>query len=119
MVYTSQSRSLAALETLVHLERPQLLEIEFVFIMAAVPDELILSIDISSLGEVSNVKPDLRRTQKIGDAWLASGQSLALRVPTAIVPGEFNVLLSPDHPDWPLVNIGQPEPFGFDRRLGA
>lgn len=117
MVYTSQSRALAALETLVHLERPQLLETEYVIIPASVPDELVESVDPTTLSVGWNSLIDLRGTQKIGDAWLEGGRSVALRVPTALIPGEFNVLLSPDHPDWASVNVGEPELFSFDLRL--
>ncbi|HZJ09817.1 MAG TPA: RES family NAD+ phosphorylase, partial [Trueperaceae bacterium] len=117
MVYTSQSRALAALETVVHLERPQLLGAEYVIIPATVPDELIETVDLLALDVGWNNLTDLRATQKIGDAWLATGRSVALRVPTALIPSEFNVLLSPEHPDWPSVSIAEAESFSFDSRL--
>ncbi|MBI2497892.1 MAG: RES domain-containing protein, partial [Opitutae bacterium] len=41
----------------------------------------------------------------------------ALRVPSVVVPGEFNYLLNPAHPDFKRVKIGKPEPFSFDPRL--
>jgi RES domain-containing protein len=42
---------------------------------------------------------------------------VALRVPSVIVPGEFNYLLNPAHPQFASVKIGKSEPFLFDPRL--
>ena len=35
----------------------------------------------------------------VGDAWIASGASVLLVVPSVIVPDENNVLINPQHPD--------------------
>ena len=42
--------------------------------------------------------PIPRSVQAVGDAWLKSESSLALRVPSAVVPAEDNALINPDHP---------------------
>jgi RES domain-containing protein len=53
-----------------------------------------------------------------GDAWVASGASAVLRVPSAIVAAaEWNYLLNPAHPDLPKVKVGKAVSFRFDRRL--
>ena len=62
-------------------------------------------------------------TQKLGDAWLTSRNSLALRVPTATLPSGmgWNVLLNPAHPDYPVVFPLERltvTPFGLDYYLG-
>jgi RES domain-containing protein len=89
-----------------------------VVIPASIPDDLVESLVLGSLVSGWNDPSDLRQTQKIGDEWLESCMSVALRVPSALVPREFNVLLSPEHPDWQKVEIGDPEAFRFDARLG-
>ena len=38
-------------------------------------------------------------TQALGDAWLAAGDSLLLRVPSVVVPVGWNYLLNPRHRD--------------------
>jgi RES domain-containing protein len=53
----------------------------------------------------------------IGDAWFDASQSVALRVPSVVVRGEYNLLLNPEHPDMAQIAIGRPEPFFFDPRL--
>jgi RES domain-containing protein len=42
---------------------------------------------------------------------------LALRLPSVIVPSEYNFLLNPLHPDFRNVRIVEVEPFTFDRRI--
>jgi RES domain-containing protein len=59
-------------------------------------------------------RADVRRC---GDRWALEHQSLALRVPSALCPGEFNVLLNTAHPDFTGVQRGEPEPLEIDPRL--
>lgn len=118
MVYASEHRSLAALETLVHVPRVQLLRDAYVAIEVRVPDELVLELDRAELPPGWNDPEDERVAQAFGEAWLREGASVALRVPSAVVPAESNLLLAPEHPDWGRVEIGTAEAFLFDRRLG-
>jgi RES domain-containing protein len=53
----------------------------------------------------------------MGTHWVHAGESLLLRVPSAIVEHEFNILINPAHPDFKAVAISTPERFVFDRRL--
>jgi hypothetical protein len=43
--------------------------------------------------------------------------SAVLRVPSILVPGESNLLLNPQHPQFKRLKISKPEPFDFDGRL--
>jgi RES domain-containing protein len=45
--------------------------------------------------------------------------SVALRVPSIVVDGEFNYLLNPLHPDFAQLKIGEPRRFSFDPRLST
>ena len=57
-------------------------------------------------------------TQTIGLNWLRTGNELALRVPTAVLPREYNLLLNPQHPDFTQrVRIVAQEAFRPDGRL--
>ena len=56
--------------------------------------------------------------RSLGDAWLASGSSVALRVPSALAPGEFNCILNPAHPQYgkgAIWTVGRP--LRIDSRL--
>jgi RES domain-containing protein len=118
MVYLGGSLALAALELLVHLDhrralaRHQAIPVEF-------DEALLAALDERDLPDWFPDPGTLESTQRIGDAWLDSGLSALLRVPSAVVPQEFNYLLNPAHADAPLVRIGEPVAFAFDRRLLA
>lgn len=60
---------------------------------------------------------DERLTQQIGAAWCAAGRSLLLPVPSAVVEGEWNVLINPLHPDAARITVSTSKPFRFDARL--
>jgi len=47
-----------------------------------------------------------------------SGSTLALSVPSRVIPLERNVLLNPRHPAMAEVKVALTEPFVFDDRLG-
>lgn len=59
-------------------------------------------------------RAEVRRT---GDRWALEQQSLALRVPSALCPGEYNVLLNTLHPDFGTIARRDPEPLEIDPRL--
>jgi RES domain-containing protein len=59
-------------------------------------------------------RADVRR---FGDLWALEQQSVALRVPSALCPGEFNVLLNTLHPEFGIVERGEIEPLEVDPRL--
>lgn len=57
-------------------------------------------------------------TRSIGDAWIASAVSVGLTVPSAVTPGERNLLLNPAHPGFAdAVVISEPRTLILDRRL--
>jgi RES domain-containing protein len=117
VVYASESRSLAALEQLVHLSR-QRLPPHFVCFAVDVPENLPISVvRIGDLPRGWHGHPAPVELREIGTRWAESGRSVCLRVPSAVVRGEHNFLLNPRHPDFRKLRIRRPEPFDFDPRL--
>ena len=55
--------------------------------------------------------------KKIGDLWLQNKNSLALKVPSAVVDVEYNVLLNPLHKDFNKVKVIGVKPYQIDKRL--
>jgi len=113
LVYTSASIALATLETLVHVDVKNPLDL-YVLIPIEIPSEDILDLDPSFLP--LDWKESFIRTRELGDAWAESLASLGLRVPSVIVP-ECNVLLNPLHPRFDEAIIGEAPPCEFDQRL--
>jgi RES domain-containing protein len=116
VVYTSTSLALASLETLVHLDNalplPRFIAFS-VHLAAADIAAAMLPSQYSFAGQL----PHLTETRRIGDEWLKAGRHLALSVPSAIVPQEFNLLLNPAHPRFARLVIATPVGFALDPRL--
>ena len=116
MVYAAHTRALAALESLAHFGGAER-HIAFVAFEIEIPDALVMQLDTSRLPK------DWRRpeapvgTQDVGSRWQREGRSIALAVPSALIPQEFCVLLNPQHADARRIEIAYPVPFEFDKRL--
>ena len=117
ILYTSNSAALAALEVLVHVQSLQAPD-DLRLLGLELPDDLASeALDLAQLPEDWRSLPAPESTQSIGSAWLERSASVALRVPSVIVPIESNVLLNPCHPEMARVRISRNEAFRFDSRL--
>jgi RES domain-containing protein len=109
MLYASTALSLSCLELLVHLT-PNLMPMDYVYSTA----------DLESAPEIAGYRGDLAdvdSARRFGHRWAGQRETLAIRVPSVIVPIEFNVLLNPTHAAFGDVIWGAPRPFRFDERL--
>ena len=59
----------------------------------------------------------LKDAGRTGDEWIQLRSSLALFVPSAVLPAERNILVNPAHAEFSNIRVGQPEPHAFDQRL--
>jgi RES domain-containing protein len=116
VIYTSESLALAQLEILVNLPTDRLLA-DYVAFRADLPDGRVATLDREELPESWREAPAPRSVRRVGDRWLESGRSLALRVPSAVVPAESNVLINPRHPAFEEVEIHGPVDPEIDERL--
>ncbi|EJI4683867.1 RES family NAD+ phosphorylase [Salmonella enterica] len=117
MVYLSETASLTMLETLVHINAPQLLD-DFTLLSLDVPDEQIQTFDMNRLPDNWASEDAPAELALYGDNWAESGSSIALRIPSALSPVEFNYLLNPEHPElFDLMATVKKIPFRFDSRL--
>jgi len=117
MVYVSDAASLTMLETLVHLRASQLMDY-FTLLRIDVPEDQIQKSDMAELPDNwadEEAPPELAA---YGDAWCFANGSIALRVPSALSPVEFNYLLNPGHSDfYGVIKKAEDIPFRFDSRL--
>lgn len=117
MVYTSEAASLTMLETLVHLHAANLLD-SFTLLSVDVPDELIQRIEKQVLPENWAASEAPSVLAEIGDQWAKSTEAVALRIPSALSPMEYNYLLNPAHPEYPkIARDAVTVNFRFDERL--
>lgn len=117
IVYLAESPAGALLEALVHVQAAhagelpasyQLLEVE-------VPDTALC--EDAALPSLPDWRDDIDATRRCGDAWLASGRSLLLRVPSAVVGRSFNRLFNPLHAQAGPCAVRSALRYPFDDRL--
>jgi RES domain-containing protein len=119
IIYTAGTRALACLENVVHKGYADFL-VPFIIMNILIPDHLkILEISVDDLPVNWSKSGDsgYSKCQPFGDTWILKSDSAILKVPSAIVPGESNYLLNPNHPDFYKISIIVEEPFNFDDRL--
>jgi RES domain-containing protein len=114
MVYCSTSISLAALETLVHIN-PQI-PLEYVLYQVQFDRALVETLSRVKCTHGWNAQPPGPASMSVGDRWVRESRSAVLAAPS-ILTGETSYLLNPKHKDSGRIQIGKPEPFTFDARL--
>jgi RES domain-containing protein len=117
LIYTSESRALAMAEVAVHLSL-SILPKDYVMVEIEIPNSVsISSLKTDDLPQGWNSFPHLLDTQKIGDDFVAERKSCVLKVPSAVVPGDFNFLINSNHLDFSAIKIVGYKDFPFDQRL--
>ena len=116
VVYCSENLALAALEILVHVQPVAVAE-PFRTFRVALDDALITRVKRDKLPKGWNLQPPTTVSKTIGDEWVKSGRSVALALPSLLVPLERTYLLNPKHPDFRKVQIRDMGNFTLDRRL--
>ena len=117
VVYTAASRSLACLENLVHRDSSGLRHLFSVLTINIPAGIKIKNIYERDLPEGWTTAGKIAVTRKLGNDWLSAGKTAILKVPSAIITGEFNYLLNPAHLDFNKIRITGIQPFNFDQRL--
>lgn len=116
VAYASSNSALAVLEVLVHMTGGGSLP-GYSLVAASLPDSLVETLAPSLLPSDWNASPVPPSVQAIGDEWVRSNRSLALRVPSVIVGGVFNILINPMHADFAALTVDSISPYTFDPRL--
>lgn len=117
MIYCADSRALAMAEVVVHLPF-YLLPQDFEMLEIFIPDILkIQTVSQKELPEMWNRFPHHPKTQAIGDHFIKTNETAVLKVPSAVVQGDFNFLLNPYHKHFKKIKIKAQSPFIFDSRF--
>ncbi|MBE0637683.1 MAG: RES family NAD+ phosphorylase [Bacteroidales bacterium] len=116
MLYTSQTRALCTAEMAVHTPLGIMPE-DYALIIIEIPEDSMMIISYPDLPDEWKSFPHSGLTRQIGDHFVKKNEFLVLKVPSAVVQGEYNFLINTKHPGISRVKILQVEPFEFDRRL--
>ena len=116
VVYASDSLALAAIETMANVGDFAELE-QMVYFKITVEEAQIERVrrdDLPAGWKSWRYRP---ATQEIGDAWAREARSLALSVPSVVLPEGRNVLINPRHPAFDMEAVSGPVGLGIDQRI--
>lgn len=114
VIYTASSRSLACLENIVHRSGAELSTSQFSVLSIDVPD----IIKVREVGVLTQKwRENQEITQEIGSLWYKGKECCILKVPSSIIPQEFNYVINVKHDDFNKITIKSTTPFEFDKRL--
>jgi RES domain-containing protein len=117
VLYTGESRALCITEIAVHIPLG-IIPVDYSLCIIEFPDDVSIQlIDVNDLAFDWRSFPYAESNQLIGEDFIKANKYLILKVPSAVVPGEFNYLINPAHRDFNLIKIVKTEPFIFDERL--
>jgi RES domain-containing protein len=121
IVYASETRALACLETIVHLNAGGL-PFNRYLIEITIPDEVwgnaqVATVDTLHVGW--DAEPAGQVSLQFGTAWVRAGRSALLVVPSVIAPEECNVLINPAHAASAPITAVKQRKWLYDPRLGG
>lgn len=117
VIYTSENRSLATVEYLVHVPL-SMIPVNLAVVCIEIPNRIIpKQFSLTELPSNWRDFPAPPELADLGTHWVLANESLLLRVPSAVVENEFNKLINPMHPDIQYLTISHVEEYAFDERL--
>jgi len=117
VLYTADSRALCTAEIAVHTPIGVMPK-DYYLITIYIPDfSNVLQVNPQDLPAGWRKFPYSKLTQDLGERFISKNEALYVKVPSAVVQGDFNILINPRHKDFAKVNIIKIEKFNFDERL--
>jgi RES domain-containing protein len=117
-VYAAESLALALVETLAGLTDYADLY-RYVFFRVELDKEHVEAVSSEDLPKGWDARPPTGATRQVGNTWLSDRRSLALRVPSVVVPYSYNYVLNPKHPAFSELEVQGSEELPVDPRLVA
>jgi len=116
-LYCCENRSLALLETLAN-AYPGIKLKDYFILEIEIPDQLkIYQPKLEQLPLNWNSVPMTNTTKLFGDEFIHKADYVGMRVPSTIMPFEYNFVFNPLHPDYKKIKIRQALAFEIDIRL--
>ena len=115
VLYTGESKEIALLETIVN--TPPMIVPDLDVLILEIPDDSIFEIEIEDLPSNCIDYPAPSILSEIAALWVSSQTSIALKVPSCVIPSAHNYILNCRHPDYHRVRILEQKDCRFDSRL--
>ncbi len=119
MIYAGSSRSLSTLELIVH-ENAVSPAFTYKVMVISIADEdnlyeQVHQADLPKNWRSMDAYPNL---QQLGSDWYQNKRSLVLKVPSAIIPKEYNYIINTRHRDFDsMTSLVRTEDYFWDERL--
>lgn len=115
-VYSSESRALCVLEYTVNVPGAYLPD-NLCIVTIEIPDNNHLILNPEQLPNDWRQTDVRLHTQAFGTRLLEKDEHFIIRVPSVVIPEEYNYIINPTHTGIKKVNIVNVAPFSFDTRL--
>ena len=119
LIYASDSQALACLETIVHLNAGGL-PLNRYLVAIIIPARIWAKARTQTPATLPvgwDADPAGRASLQFGTAWLRAQSSALMRVPSVIVPEEYNLLINPLHPESHAIRAEKRRKWLYDPRL--
>ena len=117
ILYTADSRALCMAEIAVHTP-VGIMPKDYFMTTIKIPDySQTTQLEVKMLPKDWRKFPYSKLTQELGDNFINKNEVLYVKVPSAVVQGDFNILINPQHSDYDKVKIIKIEEFDFDERI--
>lgn len=116
MLYCTEHVSLAVLELVVNFNKSESPFIPtFHLLEINLPETRYLTLQVADLKK--DWRADVNYSRFIGDEFLKAKSALMMKVPSAVVPEENNVIINPFHKDFHKIEIVRAKIYKLDGRL--
>ena len=116
VLYTSENISLALLENMIYRVGTGFND-DYKIMLIEVLSENLEEIDAKKLPKNWREMDSYLELQKIGDIWYDQQKSLLLKVPSSVLPENFNIVINTTHPDFKRVKLIDVLDYEPDERL--
>ena len=116
VLYTAENISLALLENMIYRVGTGF-NADYKIMVIEVPDKSFEAISKEKLPKNWRNIESYPALQKMGDSWYDSQESLCLKVPSSVLPENFNFIINTIHPDFKKVKLIDVLPYVPDERL--
>jgi len=115
VLYTGETKEIALLENIVHI--PPLLIPNLDILTIEIPNDSITELKPNDLPANWQQYPSPSILSEIGQQWIDSNSTIALKVPSCILDSSYNYILNCKHKNYRKVRIIDQKEFHFDIRL--
>lgn len=117
VIYAAESIPLAFLENMIRRQGVGFND-DFKIMILEIPHKQTITIlDVSLLKKNWRDMNNYASCQTLGNAWFDAGKTLVLKVPSAVLPEDFNYVINATHADFKLVKIVAVTDLVPDKRI--